>query len=248
MFDLTGKRALITGSTQGIGFAIAECFARRGADVIIHGSKSYDKCASAAERIYTPDLAGKLGIAVADLSRPDGADKLYDAVGDVDILVLNASIQFRKKWIEITPDEVECQLQTNFKSSLRLIQLCEPYMEKNGWGRVVTVGSVQQYKPHRDMAVYASSKAAQLNLVTNLAKQLAPCGITVNNLSPGVIATPRNAEALAAPEYSKQVMAGIPVGYAGDAEDLAGAALLLCSNEGRYITGIDLVVDGGMKL
>ena len=248
MFDLTGKRALITGSTQGIGYAIAECFAHRGADVIIHGSKSYDKCASAAERIYTPDLAGKLGIAVADLSRPDGADKLYDAVGDVDILVLNASIQFRKKWIDITPDEVETQLQTNYKSSLRLIQLCEPYMEKNGWGRVVTVGSVQQYKPHRDMAVYASSKAAQLNLVTNLAKQLAPCGITVNNLSPGVIATPRNADALADPEYSKQVMAGIPAGFAGDAEDLAGAALLLCSNEGRYITGIDLVVDGGMKL
>lgn len=248
MFDLTGKRALITGSTQGIGFAIAECFAHRGADVIIHGSKSYDKCASAVERIYTPELTGKLGIAVADLSSPDGADKLYDAVGDVDILVLNASIQFRKKWIDITPDEVETQLQTNYKSSLRLIQLCEPYMEKNGWGRVVTVGSVQQYKPHRDMAVYASSKAAQLNLVTNLAKQLAPCGITVNNLSPGVIATPRNADALADPEYSKQVMAGIPAGFAGDAEDLAGAALLLCSNEGRYITGIDLVVDGGMKL
>lgn len=248
MFDLTGKRALITGSTQGIGYAIAECFARRGADVIIHGSKSYDKCASAAERIYTPDMIGTLGIAVADLSRPDGADKLYDAVGDVDILVLNASIQFRKKWIDITPEEVETQLQTNYKSSLRLIQLCEPYMEKNGWGRVVTVGSVQQYKPHRDMAVYASSKAAQLNLVTNLAKQLAPCGITVNNLSPGVIATPRNADALADPEYSKQVMAGIPAGFAGDAEDCAGAALLLCSNEGRYITGIDLVVDGGMKL
>ena len=248
MFDLTGKRALITGSTQGIGYAIAECFARRGADVIIHGSKSYDKCASAAERIYTPELTGRLGIAVADLSRPDGADKLYDAVGDVDILVLNASIQFRKKWIDITPDEVECQLQTNFKSSLRLIQLTEPYMESRGWGRVVTVGSVQQYKPHRDMAVYASSKAAQLNLVTNLAKQLAPCGITVNNLSPGVIATPRNSDALADPEYSKQVMAGIPAGFAGDAEDLAGAALLLCSSEGRYITGIDLVVDGGMKL
>mgnify|MGYP002799280375 CR=1 FL=1 len=123
---------MITGSTQGIGFAIAECFARRGADVIILGSTSYDKCASAAERIYTPDLAGKLGIAVADLSRPDGADKLYDAVGDVAILVLNASIQFRKKWIDITPEEVETQLQTNFKSSLRLIQLTEPYMESRG--------------------------------------------------------------------------------------------------------------------
>jgi NAD(P)-dependent dehydrogenase (short-subunit alcohol dehydrogenase family) len=248
MFDLTNKRALVTGSTQGIGFAIAECLAKQGADVIIHGSSSYDKCANAAERIFNTGIQGKLGIAVADLSAKDGAEKLYNAIGDVDILVLNASIQYRKKWNEITPEEMETQLQTNFKSSLRLIQLCGPYMEKNGWGRVVTVGSVQQYKPHRDMAVYAASKAAQMNLVTNLAKQLAPLGITINNLSPGVIATPRNEAALADKEYSKLVMAGIPAGFAGTAEDCAGAALLLCSDEGRYITGIDLTVDGGMKL
>ncbi len=247
MFDLTGKRALVTGSTQGIGFAIAECLAAQGADVIVHGSKSYEKCANAAERIF-PTARGTLGIAVSDLSTKDGAEKLYAAVGDVDILVLNASVQFRKKWDEITAEEMEIQLQTNFKSSFRLIQLCAPYMEKNHWGRVVTIGSVQEYKPHKDMAVYASSKAAQLNLVTNLAKQLAPLGVTVNNLAPGVIATPRNEAALADPVYSKQVMAGIPAGFAGDAKDMAGAALLLCSDEGRYITGVDLVVDGGMKL
>ncbi|MBQ8510055.1 MAG: SDR family oxidoreductase [Clostridia bacterium] len=248
MFDLTNKRALVTGSTQGIGYAIAACLASQGADVIVHGSSSYEKCANAAARISAAGAEGKLGIAVADLSKPDGAEKLYEAVGDVDILVLNASIQYRKKWNEITPEEMEIQFQTNFKSSLRLIQLCEPHMEKNGWGRIVTVGSVQQYKPHRDMAVYASSKAAQMNLVTNLAKQLAPLGITINNLSPGVIATPRNEAALSDPDYNKQVMAGIPAGFAGTAEDCAGAALLLCSDEGRYITGIDLTVDGGMKL
>jgi len=248
MFNLTGKRALVTGSTQGIGYAIAKCLAAQGAEVIIHGATSYDKCVNAAEKIFSELGGAKLGVIVADLSKPDGAEALYNAVGDVDILVLNASIQYRKKWNEITPEEMETQLQTNFKSSLRLIQLCEPHMEKNAWGRIVTVGSVQQYKPHKDMAVYASSKAAQMNLVTNLAKQLAPLGITINNLSPGVIATPRNDAALADPEYSKLVMAGIPAGFAGTADDCAGAALLLCSDEGRYITGIDLVVDGGMKL
>ena len=248
MFDLTGKRALVTGSTQGIGFAIAECLAKQGADVFVHGSTSVEKCEKAAQRIREGGAKVK-GIAVADLSKPDGAEKLFEAVGgEIDILVLNASIQFRRKWNEITPEEMEIQLQTNFKSSLRLIQLCEPHMEEKGWGRVVTIGSVQQYKPHKDMAVYASSKAAQMNLVTNLAKQLAPLGITINNLSPGVIATPRNADALADPVYSKQVYAGIPAGFAGKAEDCAGAALLLCSDEGRYITGIDLTVDGGMKL
>ncbi|MGN1129288.1 MAG: SDR family NAD(P)-dependent oxidoreductase [Candidatus Flemingiibacterium sp.] len=248
MFELNGKKALVTGSTQGIGFAVAECLARQGADVVVHGSTSLEKCENAAKRIREGGAKGSVSVALADLSKPDGAERLYAEVGDVDILVLNASIQYRKKWFEITPEEMEIQLQTNFKSSLRLIQLCEPYMEKNSWGRIVTVGSVQQYKPHRDMAVYASSKAAQMNLVTNLAKQLAPFGITINNLSPGVIATPRNADALADPDYSKQVYAGIPAGYAGKAEDCAGAALLLCSEEGRYITGIDLTVDGGMKL
>lgn len=248
MFDLTGKRALVTGSTQGIGYAVAKCLAEQGAEVIVHGATSMAKCEAAAAEIRGSGVKGKVLTALADLSKPDGAEKLFDTAGEVDILVLNASIQFRRKWNEITPDEMETQLQTNFKSSLRLIQLCEPHMEKCGWGRIVTVGSVQEYKPHRDMAVYAASKAAQLNLVTNLAKQLAPFGITVNNLAPGVIATPRNSEALADPDYSKQVYAGIPAGFAGTAEDCAGAALLLCSPEGRYITGVDLVVDGGMKL
>ena len=140
------------------------------------------------------------------------------------------------------------QMQTNFASSLRLIQLCAPKMKEKGWGRVLTVGSVQQYKPHKDMLVYAASKAAQMNMVQNLAKQLAPFGITVNNLAPGVIATPRNDAALADPDYAPKVLSGIPMGYAGESQDCAGAALLLCSDEGRYITGIDLVVDGGMKL
>lgn len=248
MFNLKGKKALITGSTQGIGYAVAECLAKAGADVIIHGSTSIEKCEKAAEKIRK--VGGNVYCtAVADLSSSNGAEILFEKTGgDIDILILNASIQYRKKWIEITPEEMEKQLQTNFKSSLRLIQLCEPHMEANKWGRIVTVGSVQQYKPHRDMAVYAASKSAQMNLVTNLAKQLAPLGITINNLSPGVIATPRNADALADPEYSKQVYAGIPMGYAGEADDMSGAALLLSSDEGRYITGIDLVVDGGMKL
>ena len=121
-------------------------------------------------------------------------------------------------------------------------------MAQNKWGRIVTVGSVQQHRPHKDMAIYAASKCAQMSIVKNLAKQVAPYGVTVNNLPPGVIATPRNADALADEEYAKKVLAGIPMGYAGAAEDMVAAPLLLCSDEGRYITGIDLVVDGGMSL
>lgn len=242
MFDLTGKKALVTGATQGIGFAIAKLLADAGAVVYVNGASSEEKCIAAAEKI-------KNAIPVrANLMNPEGAEELFEKTGPVDILVLNASVQYRKKWDQITADELEDQLQLNFKTSLRLIQLNGGYMKEQRWGRIVTVGSVQQYKPHPDMAVYAATKAAQMNLVQNLAAQLAPFGITVNNMAPGVIDTPRNDTALNDPEYAPKVLAKIPAGYAGTSEDCAAGVLLLCSNEGRYITGIDLVIDGGMHL
>lgn len=242
MFDLTGKTALVTGSTQGIGFAAAACLAKQGASVFVHGATSVAKTAAAAAKI-----PGAKAVCV-NLSDKDAAKKLFCATGSVDILVCNASVQFRKKWEEITQEEIETQLQVNFAATLGLIQNYAPHMKEKHWGRIVTVGSVQQYKPHKDMAVYAASKAAQMSLVKNLAKQLAPFGITVNNLSPGVIATPRNEEALNDADYKKQVLSGIPCGYAGKAEDCAAPLLLLVSSEGHYITGADLVVDGGMQL
>ncbi|MBQ8894684.1 MAG: SDR family oxidoreductase [Clostridia bacterium] len=242
MFDLTGKRALVTGATQGIGLAIAQILGKQGATVYVNGASSLQKCEEAAATVQN-------GIpAHGDLLDPKGGDALFKQVGPVDILVLNASIQFRTKWNEIMGEELEKQLQLNFKSSLRLMQLNAEYMKEQKWGRIVTVGSVQQYKPHPDMAVYAATKAAQMNLVQNLAVQLAPFGITVNNMAPGVIATPRNEAALADPDYAPKVYAKIPVGFAGSAEDCAAGVLLLCSEEGRYITGIDLVIDGGMHL
>ena len=121
-------------------------------------------------------------------------------------------------------------------------------MQKQAWGRIITIGSVQQQKPHKDMLVYAATKSAQENMVRNLAKQLAPAGITVNNVAPGVIETPRNYEALADEEYKKQVMNGIPCGYAGLPTDCSGLVLFLCSEAGRYMTGEDIYIDGGMKL
>lgn len=242
MFDLTGKKALVTGSTQGIGFAIAKCLAEYGAKVFVHGASSVEKSKNVEKQI-------KNSVSVCvDLSSEDCAEKLYELTGDVDILVLNASVQVRKPWKEITSDEFDFQMKVNFKSSLELIQKYYDKMQENRWGRIVTVGSVQQYKPHKDMAIYAASKSAQMSLVTNLAKQLAPFGVTINNLSPGVILTPRNEGVLADEEYNRLVLQGIPSGFVGKADDISGAALLLCSDAGRYITGIDLVVDGGMKL
>ncbi len=242
IFNLKDKTALVTGSTQGIGKEIARCLAGYGAKVFIHGSSDIEKCRCVANEI------GGAGVAVADLSDNDCSCSLYEQTGDIDILVLNASVQYRTPWNKIGSEEFDKQIKVNLKSNYEIIQKYVPYMQMRKWGRILTIGSVQQYKPHKDMAIYAATKAALMNIVLNLAKQLAADGITVNNLSPGVISTPRNEKALSDPEYKIKVLSGIPLGYEGQAADCAGAALLLCSDAGRYITGIDLTVDGGMHL
>ena len=121
-------------------------------------------------------------------------------------------------------------------------------MKKKGCGRIVTIGSVQEAKPYPDMLIYSASKAAQTNMVKSLSLQLAPFGITVNNMAPGVIYTDRNVEALSDPEYAKKVTNSIPVGFYGEPDDCAGTVSLLCSDEGRYITGQSIYVDGGKSV
>lgn len=242
MFDLTGKTALITGSSQGIGLQIAKTLADYGAKIYVHASKSMEKAEKAAKSI-------KRSTAVtADLSKSQSAEQLYAQTSDVDILILNASVQYRNAWENITEKEFDTQCTVNFKSSLLLMQKYIPHMKKQNWGRIITIGSVQQYRPHKDMAVYAASKAAQMSLVTNLSKQLAPCGITVNNVSPGVILTPRNEVALSDVQYAKNVLSSIPAGRFGIPADCSGSVLLLCSSAGSYITGNDIIIDGGMRL
>ena len=246
-FDLSGRRALVTGSTQGIGYAIASCFAAHGAEVYVHCSRDTEKAQRIAREIEEKTSAAVHGIA-ADLGDADAAQKLYAMTGEVDILVCNASVQFRCAWNEIPPEEYDTQMNVNFRATFALMQLYIPGMQSRRWGRVLNIGSVQQTKPHTHMAIYAASKCAIASLTENIAKQTAGDGVTVNMLLPGVIATPRNDAALSDPVYSKQVLAKIPAGYAGEAEDCAAAALLLCSDAGRYITGSALYVDGGMHL
>ena len=118
-------------------------------------------------------------------------------------------------------------------------------MKENGWGRIITIGSVQEAKPHPDMLVYSSSKAAQTNMMHSLALQLAKDNITVNNVAPGVVYTDRNTEALSDVEYAKKVVESIPVGFYGMPEDCTGIVSFLCSEESRYVTGQSIYVDGG---
>jgi len=249
-FSLAGHTALITGSSRGIGRALALGFAQHGADVAVHCRSTIDQAQKVAAEVAAVGM--RSCVVQADLADADAPRDLFDLtaaqLGLIDILVLNASLQIRKSWDEITLDEFELQVNVNWRASMALIQLALPGMIERGWGRILTVGSVQQAVPHPQMLVYAGTKAAQENMARNLAKQVAGTGVTVNNLAPGVIDTDRNKAVLSDPEYRKRVAEMIPVNFIGESEDCVGAALLLCSDAGRYITGVDLLVDGGMAL
>ncbi len=244
--DLSGHRALVTGSSRGIGSAIALEMGRAGADVVVHCCSSREKAEEVSAEIR--DM-GRISTAEqADLSNPDEVTALADRLGPVDILVLNASVQIKKNWLDFTLEDFEKHVNCNYLASFLLMQRLVPHMKEQKWGRIVTIGSVQEKKPHEQMLLYSSTKCAQTGLMYSLAGQLAPYGITVNNVAPGVILTDRNTEALADEDYAKQVMASIPAGFYGEKEDCAGIVRLLCSDEGRYITGESIYVDGGKKL
>lgn len=242
MFDLTGKTALITGSTQGIGFEIASLLAKQGAKVFITGAESVEKCAYASAKI--PNSVPVR----ANLLKTDEIDRLYQETGDVDILVLNASIQYKRKWDEFTLEEYDIQMDCNVKSSYLLIKKYAKGMKNKGWGRIITIGSVNQYNQHPELSLYGVSKAAQFKMVQNIAPQLAPFGVTINNIAPGAISTPRNAEEFRDKAFKQKIESSIPCGYIGKPEDISPAVLLLCSDEGRYITGSEIKIDGGMSL
>ena len=250
MFDLSGKTALITGSGQGIGRATAVLLAKQGAKVIINWNSNDAKAAVTMEAVK--EAGGKYLAWKYDISRPSLREDFEKFMADnditVDILVLNASVQVRNEWEKITPEEFDMQMHTNFRASLQLIQACVPGMRAKKWGRIVTVGSVQQSRPNTAMAVYAATKAAQNNLCMTLCGQLAGDGITINNIAPGAVETVRNEVVLSDPDYRKMIENAIPVGFVGQSEDIAPTILLLVSEEGRYITGADIPIDGGMSI
>jgi len=236
------KRVLITGSTQGIGKALAIAFVKAGYQVCVHCSKDLEK----AERVRME--IGAHQAVVCDLSNMDEVNGLYEKTGAVDCLILNASVQYKELWQDITDETFDKQFDINVKSTLKLMQAYYPAMKEKGFGRIVTIGSVNQYRSHPELSVYSATKCAVMKLVEIIAKQAAPFGVTVNNVAPGAIATPRNEGVYNDEEKRKAVEACIPMGRFGMPEDCVGAALMLCSEQGAYITGTDIVIDGGMKL
>lgn len=242
MFDLSGKTALVTGSSQGIGKEMAKALKDAGAEVFVHGREYSEKLETASEYVGTDKIV------TGDLMSENIAEELYSQTGGVDILVLNASIQIKKAWDAFTAEEFDKHINCNLKSGYLLIQKYAQHMKVQNWGRIVTLGSTNQYNNHPELSIYGVTKAAQMKMVQNIAPYIAPFGITINNIAPGAINTPRNDAAFANEAFLEKVTASIPSGYIGDAKDMNGSLLLLCSDEGRYITGSEIVVDGGMHL
>ncbi len=246
-FRLDGRRALVTGSTQGIGLALARAFVHAGASVCLHGLGGGLELER--ERQALSKIGPKVGFCAADLARTDDVRLLLESVesllGGVDILVLNAAVQVEKRLEHQSDAEIEWQLDVNLRSAFQLLRaLLEP-MKARGWGRVLSIGSIQEFKGSSSMPVYGATKAAQVNWVSSLARRYARHGVTINSLAPGVVDTPRN-DAMLRDHFDK-VQGLVPMKRVGQPEDLIGPALLLCSDAGHYITGISLPVDGGMS-
>jgi glucose 1-dehydrogenase len=246
-FRLHDRTALVTGARREIGRAIAVALAGVGAHLAVHHRGTDEEASDAAAVVATIQAAGGTAQAFAqDFADAGAGTHLAASVtawAPIDILVLNASIELPEDWRIISGEHFEQQIMVNLRSTLELLQALVPPMAERGWGRVVTIGSVQQVLPHPAMLVYAGTKAAQLNWVLNLARQYGGRGVTVNNLAPGAILTARNQAQMQ--REGAALAQRIPVGRLGAPDDLVGAALLLCSEAGRYITGGNLYVDGG---
>ncbi|MFA6815122.1 MAG: SDR family oxidoreductase [Lentisphaeria bacterium] len=241
LFSLQGKRALITGSSRGIGRAIAKSFSEAGAEVIVHGSRSSAQLDSIAEELHAEKRTANLGNLdeVADLIKNCSAP---------DILVMNASMQSYIEVQDFNYEEFEKEYRVNLAANFEFIKAWVPSMQQKKWGRLLAIGSINGIRPAARLSIYGTTKAAFANLIYNCAKQYSHYGITANTIIPGVITTDRNTEILKNKEIVHKLLDIIPAHTFGNAEDITGAALLLCSNAGRYITGANINITGGMEL
>ena len=257
-FDISGRTAFLTGASRGIGRAIALALAEHGADVAINHTSAFDAEVgfpdAAAELVEEARSHGVEAFAIeGDLSVEgavlDAFDRAVSALGRVDILVSNANIQIPCAFGEVTAEQIDLQCRMNYRVPIQLLQRALPPMAERGWGRVLAIGSVQQSNPTVELAVYAGLKSAQNNLVMNLSRQYVKTGVTINNLAPGLIDTDRNRFLRGSEtDWRATIERTSPMGRAGLPEDLVGAALLLCSDAGGFITGTNINVTGGGAL
>lgn len=244
--DLTGRCALVTGASRGIGRAIAVALAKAGADVAINYSGNEEAAKQTEE--FCAEYGVKTLVIKADVSDAESCkamiDRVKESFGKIDILVNNAGITRDKLMIGMSEADFMDVINTNLKGSFLCMQLVSKLMIKQRYGRIINLSSVVGLHGNAGQVNYAASKAGVIGMTKSAAKELASRNITVNAVAPGMIETDMTA---VIPEKAKEaMMASIPAGRAGKPEDIANVVAFLASEEASYMTGQVVSVDGGM--
>lgn len=242
LFSLTGRRALVTGGSSGIGHAIAEALGRAGADVVIV-ARGQAGLGRAVDRLSGHGVRAA-GIS-ADLGDRQAVERVCATAGRIDILVNDAANNIRKPMAELTTDDYEQTIAVNLTAPYLLGQHFGPRMAERGWGRIINIGSQQTVSAFGDSGVYGAAKAAIGGLTRSQAEAWSPRGVCVNTIIPGFVLTPLTEPAQAVPGRVEQLAARHMVGRNGLPEDFAGAAVFLASDACAFVTGQMLFVDGG---
>jgi len=246
---LEGKVALITGSAQGIGQAIAVRYAQEGADIIIDDRLGN---AGAQETRKEVEALGRRACVIGgDLANLGDNSRLISEgvsnMGKIDILVNNAGVEKHADFWDVTEGDYDFVLNINLKGTFFLTQdFVNHLRETKRPGKIVNISSVHEELPFPHFSTYCASKGALKMLCRNLSIELAPLGININNIAPGAIETPINTKLLNSPDLMKALLSNIPLNRLGKPADVAGAAVFLASSDADYVTGTTLFVDGGL--
>ncbi|MDB5526729.1 MAG: gluconate 5-dehydrogenase [Rhizobium sp.] len=246
LFDLDGKLALVTGSSQGIGLALAEGLAAHGARIVING-RDAAKVENAVNALSAKGY--QVFGAAFDVTNPEVAghiDRIEAEIGQIDILVNNAGMQFRSPLEDFPADKWELLLKTNVSSIFYTSQAVARHMIRRGAGKIINIGSVQSELARTSIAPYTTTKGAVKNLTRGMCADWAKYGLQINGIGPGYFRTPLNQALVDNPEFSSWLEKRTPAGRWGDVGELVGAAVFLASQASSFVNGHMLYVDGGI--